>query len=113
MKHSRTADFMVRFLRRSSQRCDSGRSARKPERSLVNALTPREHDVLAEMAKGQSNKRIARELAISEHGVKRLVSSILAKLQCPTRTLAVAYAIESADPVSTHGRHDDQLNGSR
>lgn len=65
---------------------------------VAQRLTPREHDVLAEMAKGQSNKRIARELAISEHGVKRLVSSILVKLQCPNRTLAVAYAIESADP---------------
>lgn len=30
-------EFMVRFLRRSSQRCDTGRSARKPERSLLNA----------------------------------------------------------------------------
>ena len=40
-----------------------------------------------------SNKQIARQLTISQHGVKRLVSNVLAKLNCPNRTQAVAVAL--------------------
>lgn len=56
-------------------------------------LTPRERQVLELLVEGLSNKQIARRLQISSHGVKRLVSSVLAKLSCPNRTLAVAVAI--------------------
>ncbi|HEX6472683.1 MAG TPA: response regulator transcription factor [Streptosporangiaceae bacterium] len=56
-------------------------------------LTPREKDVLALLVAGLSNKQIARRLNISQHGVKRLVSNVLAKLGCPNRTQAVALAI--------------------
>jgi len=56
-------------------------------------LTPRERDVLELLVAGLSNKQIARRLNISQHGVKRLVSNVLAKLGCPNRTLAVALAI--------------------
>jgi two-component system nitrate/nitrite response regulator NarL len=56
-------------------------------------LTPREKDVLALLVAGLSNKQIARRLNISQHGVKRLVSNVLAKLGCPNRTHAVALAI--------------------
>jgi DNA-binding NarL/FixJ family response regulator len=56
-------------------------------------MTPRERQVLALLAEGLSNKRIADRLGISEHGAKRLVANILVKLDCPTRTLAVAKAL--------------------
>jgi two-component system, NarL family, nitrate/nitrite response regulator NarL len=56
-------------------------------------LTPRERQVLKLLVDGLSNKQIARQLSISQHGVKRLVSNVLAKLGCPNRTLAVAMAI--------------------
>jgi two-component system nitrate/nitrite response regulator NarL len=56
-------------------------------------LTPRERDVLELLVAGLSNKQIAKRLNISEHGVKRLVSNVLAKLGCPNRTHAVALAI--------------------
>lgn len=56
-------------------------------------LTPRERQVLELLVEGLSNKEIARRLGISQHGVKRLVSNVLAKLGCPNRTLAVALAI--------------------
>jgi DNA-binding CsgD family transcriptional regulator len=56
-------------------------------------LTPREHQVLALMADGLSNKQIGRRLDISFHGAKRLVASVLAKLDSPTRTVAVAKAL--------------------
>jgi two-component system nitrate/nitrite response regulator NarL len=56
-------------------------------------LTPREQQVLDLLADGMSNKQIARRLGISEHGAKRHVANVLAKLNCPNRTLAVALAI--------------------
>jgi two-component system, NarL family, nitrate/nitrite response regulator NarL len=59
------------------------------------ALTPREQEILIFLAGGLSNKQIARQLSISEHGVKRHVASILAKLNCPNRTLAVSYALQN------------------
>ncbi|MGH3770812.1 MAG: response regulator transcription factor [Pseudonocardiaceae bacterium] len=56
-------------------------------------LTPREHTTLGLLTEGLSNRQIARQLAISEHGAKRHVANILAKLNCPNRTLAAAVAI--------------------
>jgi len=61
------------------------------ERSFL--LTPREQQALVLLAKGLSNKQIARRLGISEHGAKRHVANVLAKLNCPNRTLAVALAM--------------------
>jgi two-component system nitrate/nitrite response regulator NarL len=61
--------------------------------SMSPSLTPRERQVLELLVAGLSNKQIARRLGISPHGVKRLVSNVLAKLGCPNRTLAVAMAI--------------------
>jgi two-component system, NarL family, nitrate/nitrite response regulator NarL len=57
-------------------------------------LTPREQQILSFMSNGLSNKQIARSIRISEHGVKRHVANILAKLNCPNRTLAVSYALQ-------------------
>ncbi|HEY3918315.1 MAG TPA: response regulator transcription factor [Stellaceae bacterium] len=55
-------------------------------------LTPREHEVLAAMADGASNKVIARRLGISFHTAKFHIASILAKLDADTRTEALARA---------------------
>lgn len=63
----------------------------QPTRPTV--LTPREREVLSLLARGLLNKQIARDLRISEHGVKRLVGSVLTKLSCSSRTLAVAIAL--------------------
>lgn len=56
-------------------------------------LTPREQQALCLLAEGMSNKQIGNRLGISVHGAKRHVANLLAKLNCPNRTLAVAYAI--------------------
>ena len=58
----------------------------------VPVLTPREHEVLAAMADGASNKVIARRLGISFHTAKFHVASILTKLDADTRTEALARA---------------------
>ncbi|UKY51766.1 response regulator transcription factor [Streptomyces inhibens] len=60
---------------------------------LRPSLTPRERETLALLAEGLTNKQIARRLAITQHGVKRHVANVLAKLNCPNRTLAVAHAL--------------------
>lgn len=55
----------------------------------VEALTTREHDVLALLADGSSNRDIAASLGISEHTVKFHLASIFGKLGASTRTEAV------------------------
>lgn len=59
-------------------------------------LTPREREVLTELASGQSNREIARVLALSEKTVKSHVSAILAKLGVQDRTQAALYAVHNA-----------------
>lgn len=59
------------------------------------ALTPREQDVLAELARGRSNREIARALTVSEKTVKTHVSAILAKLGVADRTQAALLAVRS------------------
>jgi DNA-binding NarL/FixJ family response regulator len=49
----------------------------------LDALTPREKEVLALMAEGASNAGIARRLWVTEGTVEKHVRSILAKLQLP------------------------------
>jgi len=58
-------------------------------------LTPREREVLAEIARGRSNREIARALVVSEKTVKAHVSSILAKLDLADRTQAALYAVRN------------------
>lgn len=58
-----------------------------------NALTERETAVLRLLARGQSNKDIARDLHIVEDTVKTHVKHILAKLGVQSRTQAVLCAI--------------------
>jgi len=66
----------------------------KREENPVNELTNREKEVLAEIAKGKSNKEIAATLVISEKTVKTHVSNILAKLNLADRTQAALYAVK-------------------
>ncbi|HEX6385453.1 MAG TPA: response regulator transcription factor [Anaerolineae bacterium] len=56
-------------------------------------LTERETEVLSLLARGLSNKEIARELTIGEKTVKTHVSNILSKLNVPSRTQAALYAV--------------------
>lgn len=70
------------------------RSGSAPRSVPPICLTAREHEVLDLLSQGLSNKQIARRLTISEHGVKRHVTNLLAKLNAPNRTLAVAVALQ-------------------
>jgi DNA-binding NarL/FixJ family response regulator len=57
------------------------------------SLTKRELDIVTAFARGQGNKQIARDLAISEKTVRNHVSNIYKKLHVYDRTQAVLYAI--------------------
>lgn len=59
----------------------------------LEALTPREHDVLVLLAEGAGNRAIAERLGISDHTVKFHLSAIFGKLGVTTRTAAVRRAL--------------------
>ncbi len=63
--------------------------------SAGTALTPRERDVLAEIARGRSNREIARALNVSEKTVKTHVSAIFTKLGVADRTQAALHAVKA------------------
>lgn len=69
-----------------------GASAHDDLSSLLPEITRREHEVLRLLAEGLTNKQIAERLMVSEHTVHRHVTSILRKLDLPSRTAAAAYA---------------------
>jgi len=60
---------------------------------LAISLTPRESEVLRQVAGGQTNKAIAVRLGISEHTVKFHLGSAMSKLGAASRAEAVAVAI--------------------
>lgn len=52
----------------------------RSKQSPLNDLTPREHDVLREMAEGKNNAAIAEALMLSERSVEKVIHSIFLKL---------------------------------
>jgi NarL family two-component system response regulator LiaR len=67
--------------------------AQRPGEEPREKLTTREREVLALIARGRSNKRIAAELGIAEKTVKTHVGHLLAKLDVPDRTQAALLAV--------------------
>ncbi len=68
-------------------------SAGAPASLAPSSLTPRQREVLKRMAKGLSNKQIARDLGMLEGTVKVHVKTILQKLKARNRTEAVITSI--------------------
>ena len=62
---------------------------------FVPVLTEREREVIRLVAEGQSNRRIAETLTISEKTVKAHISNILGKLGLSDRTQMAIYAIKN------------------
>ena len=64
------------------------------EPGMTWTLSPREVEILDNIAKGMTNKQVAYALTISEQTVKNHMSSILRKLSVNDRTQAVVYAMK-------------------
>ncbi|MCO1600540.1 response regulator transcription factor [Desulfosporosinus nitroreducens] len=60
---------------------------------LIN-LTNKEREILIEVSKGKSNKKIAEDLFLSEYTVRNYVSSILNKLDLTSRVQLANYVFE-------------------
>jgi len=80
--HPKVAQQLIKKLQRPAE---------EPERE---ELTARERKVLALIARGLSNREIARELSLSEPTVRTHVSNILRKLGLKSRTQAALYALK-------------------
>ncbi|HEX9178983.1 MAG TPA: response regulator [Burkholderiales bacterium] len=62
--------------------------------SMLDLLTGREKEILTHLARGESNKVIAKALSISHDTVKLHVRHILAKLNLSSRVEAAVFAVE-------------------
>jgi two-component system, NarL family, nitrate/nitrite response regulator NarL len=83
---------------------DSGISA-----ASIAALSPREKAILAYLAKGHSNKVIARKVDVTEGTVKVHVKAILRKMGAENRTQAVIWALNQGTGFSA----GEQAQGDR
>ncbi len=68
-------------------------AARQERAAAFKDLTEQELRVLGLVAKGRTNREIARELYLGEGTVRNYVSSILSKLSLTNRAEAAAYAV--------------------
>ncbi len=66
-------------------------AAAPPEKDQLSA---REREILAALARGASNKELAREFELAESTVKIHVQNILRKLKLNSRVQAAVYAVE-------------------
>jgi DNA-binding NarL/FixJ family response regulator len=64
-----------------------------PTKDLYSPLSSREVEILDYIARGNSNKEIAKSLRISDQTVKNHITSILKKLSVNDRTAAVVHAL--------------------
>ncbi|ATN37349.1 DNA-binding response regulator (plasmid) [Rhizobium sp. ACO-34A] len=63
-------------------------SGTEPAKRALPHLTPREEQILALVAQGQSNKEIARFLSLQEKSIKHVMTRVLRKLEVRNRTEA-------------------------
>jgi DNA-binding NarL/FixJ family response regulator len=84
-----------RLLSQFAHRLPGPDQAAAPSDPRVESLTPRERELLVEVARGLSNAEIAERLVVSEATVKTHVGSILAKLGLRDRVQIVVFAYET------------------
>lgn len=90
------------------------RNVRRATPVAVLSITARETQALRYVADGLSNEQVARHLGISPHGVKRLIASVMVKLDASNRTSAVIKAIAAGVLTCPNHRNAcsaDERNG--
>lgn len=80
---------VVRFLKD----CASARLERRAERKAADVLTPREVEILKEIARGKTSQAIAFQLGVSARTVETHVHHIREKLGVPSIAAATAIAV--------------------
>lgn len=94
--HPKVTHNLVQEYRRLAKNSQTRNSIADIEyRKPLHLLTKRECQVLQLLSEGQSNRKIAETLVISEKTVKNHVSNILQKLNVNDRTQAVVLAIKN------------------
>ena len=88
---SRFFEYFQQSFREETEKKQAGFD----EENLLDALTPREEEVLELLTQGITYKGVAGKLFISETTVKTHVNNIFQKLQVSDRTQAVLYAINN------------------
>lgn len=91
-----------------SQRAHKQRRAVRPAGQMLDALSPREWDVLKLIVRGKTDRQIADELFLSRITVSNHVSHILCKLEVPNRTAAASIALASMYNRDTHQTSIDE-----
>ena len=94
--HDETVAGINRFLRGYSANESPGTPTHTPEgvdRSAPNGLTPRELQVLRQVAAGSTNKEIANELGLAVSTVERHLVNLYTKIGARGRADAVAFAL--------------------
>lgn len=82
-------------LRRSKWQSEVVKTEKKINKDVnIDALTPKEKEVLSLVAKGASNQEIADKLCVQDVTVKTHLNSIFKKLKVSNRTQAVLLALE-------------------
>ncbi len=103
------SDFLVQSIRRAAEGDSvispemAGKLMRQvragapgtPATQPADVLSPREREIVQRLAKGGSNKEIARDLDLAESTVKIHVQHILRKLGLNSRVQAAVWAIEN------------------
>ena len=109
------ADYLVRAIRRAADgdtvvaeamtaKLVAQLNADTAPASELDKLTPREKDIIACLARGESNKVIARSLTLAESTVKIHVQNVLKKLKLSSRVQAAVYAVQHR-PLTPAGAH--------
>jgi len=91
---SKQLEAAVRAVIEGRQYLPPAVTERLAERAAFQALTAREIEIVALIARGLSNKDIARVLTANEFTIKAHVRNILAKFGVETRTEAAILAIQ-------------------
>jgi DNA-binding NarL/FixJ family response regulator len=84
----------IRLINAGGRRIPEEIAQQMAEHAVDDVLSDREIEILRGVARGQPNKIIAAELAISENTVKNHIKSILSKLEADDRTHAVTIALK-------------------
>ena len=85
--------------------------------SPLSVLSPREMEILREVATGQNNASVASTLAISEHAVQKHINSIFSKLglvddgETHRRVAAVLLYLSNTSPIGLPARRSRRKGG--